>query len=80
MSVVTKIDLSEMPEITTSRKPTEEGNAIRALQAGEAVKFPCRWKHGKGCSGVIVAYSSVRSTGFKVSATCREGTVYVIRR
>ncbi|MAH45504.1 hypothetical protein CMI37_06730 [Candidatus Pacearchaeota archaeon] len=79
---VTKIDPSEIPEKRQfwGRPVSEETLAIRALQPGEAIKFPCRWKHHHGnCSGYVAAYSTAAKAGFKLTGRCRDGVVYVMR-
>jgi len=79
---VTKIDPREMPEKRQfwGRAVSEETVAIRALQPGEAIKFPCRWKHQHGnCSGYVSAYTTATKAGFQVTARCRDKVVYVMR-
>ena len=73
------------------RRLTIEGLAIRNLDAGQAIKFACRWRHneyprknrpspsGRGCSGIMLAHKNAERQGFKVNATCREGNLYVRR-
>jgi hypothetical protein len=80
--VVTKIDSSEIPAKLPflGRPVSEETLAIRALQPGEAIKFPCRWKHHHGnCSGYVAAYSTAAKAGFKLTGRCRDKVVYVMR-
>ena len=79
--VVTKIDPTEIPEGFSMGRPlSEETVAIRALQPGEAIKFPCRWKHQHGnCSGYVSAYTTATKAGFQVTARCRDKVVYVMR-
>ena len=81
---VTKIDSSEIPEkLPFGRPKVEEFTAVRELQPGEAIRFPCRWKHGER-SGMCHGYSSVHSTArrakFRVDSRCRDGVVYVMRK
>jgi hypothetical protein len=74
---VTKIDPQEIPD----RWPaSEETVAIRALQPGEAIKFPCRWTHqNSNCSGYVAAYNTATKAGFRMTGRCRDGVVYVMR-
>jgi hypothetical protein len=59
---------------------SEEGAAVKALQPGEAVRYPCRWvHHGSLCKGANVAYAMARRHGFRVSVRCRDKMVYVLR-
>ena len=90
MSIVTRIEANEYPGRRERRFRAEEFDAVRGLRPNEAIKFPCRWSHSRPrsmtalqtpvCSGAGGAYSAVKNKGFKISATCREGTIYVIRR
>jgi hypothetical protein len=84
MSIVTRIEANEYPGRRERRSRAEEFDAVRGLRPNEAIRFPCRWSHSKppsiACSGAGGAYSAVKNKGFKISATCREGTIYVIRR
>ena len=60
---------------------SEESVAVMALQSGEAVKFPCRWKHnGRICTGTNNAYQAAHRSGFHVSTRCRDKMIYVMRR
>lgn len=85
---VTKIDPSEMPEMRVGRIPDEESLAVAKLEPGEAIKFPCRWKHKikksgqpspNACSGVNVVRATGSRAGFVVASTCRNKVVYVMR-
>jgi hypothetical protein len=60
---------------------SDELTAVRALQPGEAVKFPCRWPHHKNvCMGLPGIYTTGRRHGFRVSIRCRDKMVYVMRK
>jgi len=72
------------------RSPRPELAAVRGLEVGEAIKFPCRWKHGSGrfpsrdCTGRIGIYQAAhreRSYGRSVfvRTACVDGTMYVER-
>ena len=79
--VVTKIDPTEIPEGFRMGRPlSEETVAIRALLPGEAIKFPCRWKHSRICHGYSSVHSTARRAKFRVDSRCRDGVVYVMRR
>ena len=59
---------------------SEESTAVRALQPGEAVRYPCRWEHhGSLCKGYGVAYAMARRSGCRVSIRCLDKMVYVMR-
>ena len=47
MPAITKIAFEDFPEARrpTGRRPSQEWDAVRDLKPGEAIKFPCRWKH-----------------------------------
>jgi len=78
---VTKIDPSEIPERLRMGRPlSEETVAIRALLPGEAIRFPCRWKHSRICHGYSSAVTTARRAGFCVRSVCRDGVVYVMRK
>jgi hypothetical protein len=78
---VTKIDSSEIPEkLPFGRPKVEEFTAVRELQPGEAIRFPCRWKHSRICHGYSSVHSTARRSGFSVDSRCRDGVVYVMRR
>lgn len=87
--VVMKIDPQDFPAHGNISKRvgarTEETRALSELKPGEAIKFPCRWnhyvsiRHAESCGGTGVAYGAARRAGFAVKATCRDGSVYVLR-
>ena len=77
---VTKIDSTEIPEGFRMGRPlTEETVAIRALLPGEAIRFPCRWKHSRICHGYSSAVVAAKRAGFRIRSGCRDGVVYVMR-
>ena len=77
---VTKIDSTEIPEGFRMGRPlTEETVAIRALLPGEAIKFPCRWKHSRICHGYGLAHQTAKRAGFRIRSVCRDGVGYVMR-
>ena len=79
---VTKIDPSEMPKKLLFGRPlAEETVAIRALLPGEAIRFPCRWKHSdRLCHGSGLALQTAKRAGFRIRSVCRDGVVYVMRK
>jgi len=79
--VVTKIDPTEIPEgFRIGRPLTEETVAIRALLPGEAIRFPCRWKHsGRLCHGYSSVLVAAKRVGFRIKTKCRDEVVYVMR-
>jgi hypothetical protein len=80
--VVTKIDPSDMPKKLLFGRPlAEETVAIRALLPGEAIRFPCRWKHSdRLCHGYGLALQTAKRAGFRIRSVCRDGVVYVMRK
>ena len=85
---VTKIDPQDMPEMRVGRIPDEESLAVAKLEPGEAIKFPCRWKHRikksgqpspNACVGASVVRAAGIRAGFVVASTCRNKVVYVMR-
>ena len=78
--VVTKIDPLEIPEGFKMGRPlTEETVAIRALLPGEAIRFPCRWKHSQICHGYSSAVTTAKRAGFSIKCKCVDRVVYVMR-
>ena len=67
----------------------EESQAIREMQAGEVISYPCRWTHktqkyasGKkptACGGMSLAYQNGRGTNKIFQAFCEDEMVYVRR-
>jgi len=88
--IVTRIDMGDIPILEKQGRNTvghAEFSAVRQLQPGEAIKFPCRWHHhGKGqgsCAGVLNTLRNGRVHGFRLHSICHEvdgeRTVYVGR-
>ena len=84
MVEIIKIDPSEMPDMSRGTNQAEY-DAVRALEAGEAIKFPCRWPH-KGvrtiryqCNAILYVRVIGQKARFSLSAKCHEGWVYVHR-
>ena len=83
-TAVQKISWAEMPEKGNRGPVTQpEYAAVRDLELGEAIKFPCRWRHsGRGaskCAGVLNTYVIARQRDMKLQSTCQDGVVYVGR-
>jgi hypothetical protein len=78
MVEIIKIDPSEIP--IGGHKTRPEYDAVRTLEVGEAIKFPCTWKHNKSgyCSGVL-GIRSAMGKAKPVKPICRDGWVYVHR-
>ena len=78
MVEIIKIDPSEIPVSGPKTRP--EFDAVRALEVGEAIKFPCTWKHGKSgnCYGVL-GIRSAMGKAKPVKVRCNDGWVYVHR-
>ena len=77
---VTKIDPNEIPEgLRMGRPLAEETVAIRALLPGEAIRFPCRWKHSRICHGYSSAVVAAKRAGFNIECKCVDRVVYVMR-
>jgi hypothetical protein len=79
---VEKIRIEDMPVFQRGMPRVEEMLAVRALLPGEAIKFPCRWRHfpkTNMCAGVSSAHTTAKRSGFKTSGTCRDGYVYIAR-
>ena len=79
---IEKIQAEDFPNPQPAHALTEESAAVMALQPGEAVKFPCRWKHHSrnDCKGSNSLRAAARRQGFRVSITCQNKMVYVMRR
>lgn len=84
MVEIKKISMSDIPIIKRGPRGQTEYNAVRALEEGEAISFPCRWKHGdrSNCSGVAnikaIAQNSQHPQKI-ISAICIDGIVKVGR-
>ena len=90
MTEITKIEWDDYPE----KEPRPRGltarpefNAVRALKIGEAIKFPCTWKHylrfGKydictGKSGTHLATRHAYPERY-IEAVCVDKVIYVRR-
>jgi hypothetical protein len=80
---VIKIPVSDMPASRRGkylRRGGPEYEAVKTLEAGEAIKFPCRWNHSKNgnqCSGVAQMFGVAKMMGVQVKAICRDAWVYV---
>ena len=67
----------------------EESQAIRAMQVGDMITYPCRWTHktmkyasGKkptACGGMSLAYQNGRGNDKLFTAFCEDEMVYVSR-
>lgn len=78
---IEKISAEEFPNPYPTHALSEESAAVMALKLGEAVKFPCRWEHlGNHCKGSNSLRAAGRRQGFRVSITCQNKMVYVIRK
>lgn len=77
---IEKIRPEDFPLDGRSGIRSDESAAVKALQPGEAVRYPCRWEHhGSLCKGYGAAYAMARRSGFRVSIRCRDKMVYVMR-
>mgnify|MGYP001575766636 FL=1 len=60
-----------------------ETSAVRGLEADEALRFPCRWKHDHHNRDMCRFRSNVSAIGKKLGrtyhVTCHEKVVYVLR-
>jgi hypothetical protein len=87
MAIVETVRPEDFPR--SARQIGVEAQAIKELQPGGAIRFPCRWKHsntsaeevdtGGICGGRGTAYAGARRNGFRVNVRCRDGMVYVMR-
>jgi len=73
------ITREEFERVHTSHR-SECFIALSALQPMTGIKMPCRWKHNKnGCTGPGAVYACVKSAGFKIQTSCRDGVFYTFR-
>ena len=79
MAEIIKIDPSEIPDTNHRKRP--EFNAVRTLEVGEAIKFPCTWKHGKSgnCYGVTGIRATMPPPVKEFKFKCKDGWVYAHR-
>ena len=97
MTTIWNVEPDEIPEafLQGSPKgtpPSAEGNAIRGLQEGKTIAFPCRWKHSEQksrklkngkwsyhrvCMGTNFAHVTANRDGFRIKSTCKDKIVYV---
>mgnify|MGYP004455511941 CR=1 FL=1 len=60
-------------------------NAVRALEPGMAIKFPCTYPHSKtklgyiACNGRSSMYTAGRRAGYKLHTRCVDKVIYVWR-
>ena len=81
---ITEVSMSDLPPMGREGKSThEEFNAVRALEVGKAISFPCRWNHagrgGSTCNAVMNVGSIARRSNIMLRSICHEGRVYVGR-
>ena len=82
---IERIDPSTIPwRPRSGRRSGPETKAVLALAVGEALKYPCRWKHThyKGnhyCGGGHVIHAGVKRYGISIRTTCQNGVLYVMR-
>lgn len=71
----------EALNLASGRAQLPETSAVRNLDLGEAIKFPCRWNHNSkaGCNGLSTIRVAAIRQGITIRAACRDGTVYVMR-
>ena len=80
MVEIIKIDPSEIPIGGPKTRP--EFDAVRALEVGEAIKFPCTWKHSittDQCSGTVTLWQIARGFKRKIYTVCSDKWLYVHR-
>ena len=85
---IEKIDSSLIP--WRQGEPPPEEIAIKELEIGEALRFPCRWKHdpwkdskynrGDKCRSRSFIHLKAKKFNMKLKATCVDGYVYVLRK
>jgi hypothetical protein len=76
------ITKAEFPEIRPrgGRALSAESIAIQELVIDAGFSTPCRWKHPDGrCSGTSLVCVVAKRLGVRLHATCRNGTLYVLR-
>ena len=65
------------------REPSELTVAVRLLEPGQGFKLPCSYKHygnyKSACGGAQRVYKVSSRDGFFLTATCRDGVLYVFR-
>jgi len=76
---ITKEEFDGLKLSNTRRSP--ETKAVEALAMGEGLKITCRWSHSKSeqCSGRSIINHAAKRKGQSISATCRDGFLYVLR-
>lgn len=77
--MIEAITNEEFTKVRKARELAPELAAVRALQPGQAIKFPCRWRHTKVCLGVVAAHGTRHKMGFKVQTRCSDKALYVRR-
>jgi hypothetical protein len=79
---VKAITKGEFPHIRPrgGRELSAERLAVQELEIDKGFATPCRWKHPDGrCSGFSLVSGASHRYGVKIHATCRDGTLYVLR-
>jgi len=65
--------------IVYGKRPNPETCAVLQLQVGEAIKFPCRWRHNRYCFGAGMASRSSVKYSQVVKTRCVDKIIYVMR-
>lgn len=84
---ITREEFEAVPKPRSKGSPSPEVAALRAMNVGEGIKFPCRWKHDtrnrcashSAIRGIKQSPLSPVSLGWKLTIRCHQGTVYVLR-
>ena len=59
---------------------SKERLTIRGLAVGEAISYPCRWKHyHSSCSGIGTIGAASRQDGIKIVQRHVDGVIWVLR-
>ena len=80
MVQIEQVDIDDIPEkvFRGAGERAEEYSAVRSLDVGQAIAFPCRWHHsgngGSQCAGVMNINNIARRYGWELRATCTDET------
>lgn len=77
--MIEEITSEEFYSVRKGKTLAPELVAVRALQPGQAIKFPCRWPHGRGCQGAAAAHITIRKMNFKIQTSCVDKILRVQR-
>ena len=81
-----RMDAAETEKAFSGRRQPRQGEALELdlIAVGEGLSITCRWAHSRGrvrqCGGALWLRKHARQNGYRASAYCDDGTLYVWKR